>query len=50
MVEYYAQQIDLKDKSLVESFVDELPGHPWRAARFQSYWNNEHEEIKYQIG
>jgi non-lysosomal glucosylceramidase len=40
---YYNQQIDLKDRGLIEAFdVDgEALGH---------YWNEEHKEIKYQIG
>lgn len=36
--EYYHQLIDLKDKSIVDSFNAE------------NYWNNEAGEIKYQIG
>lgn len=46
---YYCQHIDLHDKALIESFVDELPlvqGSDTLAA----YWNEETQEIKYQIG
>ena len=46
--EYYAQQIDLKDKTLVESFVDELPVIQGGDV-LSAYWNREKEEIKYQI-
>lgn len=46
--EYYIQQIDLKDKSLVERYEDgtSLIG----ASTVDAYWNGEAEEIKYQIG
>jgi uncharacterized protein (DUF608 family) len=37
--EYYQQDIDLKDMSLLERY---------RAVK--AYWNDEHREIKYQIG
>lgn len=37
--EYYHQIVDLKDRSIVESFGVE-----------GTYWNDEHGEIKYQIG
>ncbi|MBI4979299.1 MAG: hypothetical protein HZC28_17595 [Spirochaetes bacterium] len=36
--EYYFQKIDLKDKSVTERF------------KAMNYWNDEHKEIKYQIG
>lgn len=47
--EYYLQRIDLKDRSIVEAFEgkdDSLMGTSALAA----YWNDEHSEIKYQIG
>lgn len=47
--EYYDQQIDLKDKTIVESFVDDLPVIQG-GDTLSAYWNNEKEEIKYQIG
>jgi hypothetical protein len=45
--EYYIQRIDLKDKSLLESFEDNatLTG----ASVLDAYWNGEAAEIKYQI-
>jgi uncharacterized protein (DUF608 family) len=47
--EYYYQRIDLKDKRIVEAFAADdavLQGGSTLAA----YWNDEHQEIKYQIG
>lgn len=47
--EYYTQRIDLKDRALVERFNkrdDSLHG----ASALEAYWNDEHKEIKYQIG
>ena len=47
--EYYHQLIALKDKALIEQFEQSsstLPGGSTLAA----YWNDEHGEIKYQIG
>ncbi len=47
--EYYHQQIDLKDRALIERFeggASALVGGSALAA----YWNEEHQEIKYQIG
>ncbi|GHT97097.1 hypothetical protein FACS1894142_0800 [Spirochaetia bacterium] len=43
--EYYIQQVDLKDKALIASFDDPLTG----GDAVNAYWNNEAEEIKYQI-
>ncbi len=40
--DYYQQAIDLKDRSLLESFPD--------ATAISDYWNEESGEIKYQIG
>jgi uncharacterized protein (DUF608 family) len=39
--EYYIQRVDLKDKSIVESYNE--------AAAIGAYWNDEAGEIKYQI-
>ncbi|MGO4182614.1 GH116 family glycosyl-hydrolase [Paenibacillus sp. TAF43_2] len=39
--EYYVQQVDLSDKSLLDKFDTET---------VSTYWNNERGEIKYQIG
>ncbi len=36
--EYFCQKIDLKDKSILDSFIDA-----------ENYWSEEHGEIKYQI-
>ena len=47
--EYYTQRIELKDRSLVEAFEgkhDSLHG----TSALQAYWNDEHGEIKYQLG
>ena len=47
--EYYLQRIDLKDRTIVEAFEgkdDSLMG----TSALQAYWNDEHQEIKYQIG
>jgi uncharacterized protein (DUF608 family) len=45
--EYYIQRVDLKDKSLVESFEDNTP--VWYISTLNAYWNDEAGEIKYQI-
>ena len=47
--EYYVQRIDLHDRRIVEAFAKDesvLIGGSTLAA----YWDEEHEEIKYQIG
>lgn len=47
--EYFIQKIDLKDKRVVEAFAKEevlIQG----GNTMQAYWNDEHQEIKYQIG
>jgi uncharacterized protein (DUF608 family) len=47
--EYYIQRIDLNDRSIVEAFSrDEsvLIG----GSTLEAYWDEEHQEIKYQIG
>ncbi len=45
---YFYQQIDLKDKTMVERYEDgtSLIG----ASTMKAYWNEEASEIKYQIG
>ncbi len=47
--DYYVQQIDLKDKGIVEQFVDELPVIQG-GDTLSAYWHAEKTEIKYQIG
>ena len=42
--EYYHQLIDLRDKSILERFKEEDPNI------MDTYWDEEHGEIKYQIG
>jgi len=42
--EYFYQSIDLKDKSILEKYVSSDPNV------INAYWDEEHEEIKYQIG
>ena len=45
--EYYQQQIELKDRSVLASFDDE----DIRSGKtIDAYWNEEHGQIKYQIG
>jgi non-lysosomal glucosylceramidase len=46
--EYYAQQIDLNDKSLLQPFVEGTGSMV--GDTLTSYWDAEHKEIKYQIG
>ncbi len=46
--EYYQQQIDLKDKSLLETFDSGSIAHSGGSA-VTAYWNGEHSEMKYQI-
>jgi len=47
--QYYFQRIDLKDKALVERFVDEIVLIQG-GTTLEAYWHTEKEEIKYQIG
>jgi hypothetical protein len=47
--DYYVQRIDLHDKSIVEDFAKDesvLMG----GSTMDAYWDEEHQEIKYQIG
>jgi len=46
--EYYHQLIDLKDKSILEQFEAGSASMHGRAV--EAYWDEEHGEIKYQIG
>jgi hypothetical protein len=47
--EYYIQRIDLHDRSIVEAFAqDELV--LMGGSTLEAYWDEEHQEIKYQIG
>jgi len=46
--EYYHQIIDLKDRSILEPF--ESGKASMRGKAVEAYWNEEHGEIKYQIG
>ena len=45
--EYYYQQVDLSDKSIIESYADDLVIQGGSA--LNAYWTEEHQEIKYQI-
>ena len=45
---YYQQVIDLKDRALIESFSQ--GGVTLTGSTLNAYWNDEHQEIKYQIG
>lgn len=47
--EYYIQRIDLHDRSIIEAFAEDdsvLMG----GSTLEAYWDEEHQEIKYQIG
>ncbi len=46
--EYYFHKIDIKDKSILEQFEGEQS--MLNKSTVESYWNDEAEEIKYQIG
>ncbi len=46
--EFYAQVVDLHDRSLIESF--DQNGDSMMGETLESYWDDEHQEIKYQIG
>ncbi len=46
--EYYYQDIDLGDKSIVDAYADDLVIQGGSAQK--AYWTEEHGEIKYQIG
>lgn len=46
--EYYFQNIDLKDKALLEQYNNGFSMHG--ADAVSSYWNEENQEMKYQIG
>ena len=49
--EYYYQQIDLKDKSILDSYSTTDKQETYRGGRSvtSAYWDAEHEEIKYQV-
>jgi non-lysosomal glucosylceramidase len=46
--EYYHQLIDLKDKSILEGFESGIASLSGKV--MDAYWDEEHQEIKYQIG
>lgn len=46
--EYFFQDVDLKDRSLLEKYNSGFSMHGANAAA--SYWNEENQEMKYQIG
>jgi non-lysosomal glucosylceramidase len=46
--EYYIQQVDLHDRSLLETFSPS--GASMVGSLLDAYWDEEHSEIKYQIG
>ena len=47
--EYYHQLIDLKDKTLIEQF-ERGSTALFGGGALAAYWNDEHGEVKYQIG
>lgn len=46
--EYYIQRVDLGDRSLIESF--DQSGASMVGSILDAYWDDEHGEMKYQIG
>lgn len=48
--EYYQQLIDLSDRSILESFLHEGDQVLKGGSVVDAYWDDEHDEIKYQIG
>jgi hypothetical protein len=46
--EYYIQQVDLSDRSLLEDY--EQSGASMVGSIYAAYWDSEHQELKYQIG
>ncbi|MBE0699582.1 MAG: hypothetical protein IH586_21875 [Anaerolineaceae bacterium] len=46
--EYYIQQVDLNDRSLIESFNQS--GASMVGSLLDAYWDSEHAEMKYQVG
>jgi non-lysosomal glucosylceramidase len=47
---WYAQNLDLKDRSILEPFDRGREAGVLRDSFMQGYWSEEHGEIKYQIG
>ena len=49
--EYYFHQIDLKDKSVLDVYVETDASETYRGGRSvtSAYWDDEHDEIKYQV-
>ena len=49
--EYYHQLIDLSDRSVLQSFEEEDKNETHRGGRSvtSAYWDDEHEQIKYQV-
>ena len=50
--QYYQQKVDLDDRSVLEPYADPkaAPAMGGPATVYDSYWNPEHKELKYQIG
>ncbi len=46
--EYYIQQVDLEDRAVLAPFSE--GGGSMVGATMQAYWDDEHGELKYQIG
>ena len=47
---WYAQKLDLKDKSTVEAFDEGRAAGVLTQSFMDAYWSDEHGELKYQIG
>jgi len=47
---YYAQKLDLADRSILEPFDTGRKAGVLRDSFMQAYWSDEYGEIKYQIG
>lgn len=48
--EYYGQKIDLGDRKLLEAYAPGGGSIDGGKSVFDTYWNEEHREIKYQLG
>lgn len=51
--EYYYHQIDLKDESILDIYhrqEKDVNAHNHPRSVYNSYWSDEHQELKYQIG
>lgn len=47
--QHFIQKVDLTDKSLLEAYTDPRDQQIWHKSIVDAYWNDEVDEIKYQI-